>query len=64
MVEYTMHEYWFDYPHFPPNPPLLLLKQLNKGKVLEAKIFGIFTPQLGLYTGKISLKSVRSIEHG
>jgi hypothetical protein len=47
MVEYTMHEYWSDYPHFPPNPRLLLSQYLNKGKVLEAKIFGIFTPQLG-----------------
>ena len=43
--------------------PLLRFEYLHKATFLEAEIFDIFIPHLGLYTGKISLKSVRSIEH-
>ncbi len=43
--------------------PLLWFKYLNKGTVLEAKILGVFISHLGLHKGKISLKSVISIEH-
>ncbi len=39
------------------------IEYLNKGVVWEAKIFGVFLAHLGLHTGKISLKSVTSIEH-
>ncbi len=42
--------------------PLLYIEYLNKGTVLEAKIFGVFLDHLGLHTGKVSLKSVTSIE--
>ncbi len=44
--------------------PLLYIEYLNKGTVLEAKIFGVFLAHLGLHTGKVSLKSVTSIEQG
>ena len=43
--------------------PLLQFEYLHKGTFLGAEIFGIFITHLGLHTGKISLKSVRSIEH-
>jgi hypothetical protein len=44
--------------------PLLYTEYLNKGTVLEAKIFGVFLAHLGLHTGKVSLKSETSIEQG
>jgi hypothetical protein len=43
--------------------PLLQFEYLCKETFLEAKILGIFISHLGLYTGKISLKSMISIEH-
>jgi hypothetical protein len=43
--------------------PLLYIEYLNKGTVWEAEIFGIFLAHLELRTGKVSLKSVTSIEH-
>ena len=43
--------------------PLLWIEYLKKGKVLEAEIFRVFITHLGLHNGKISSKSVRSIEH-
>jgi hypothetical protein len=43
--------------------PLLQFEYLHKGTFLGAEIFGIFITHLGPHTGKISLKSVRSIEH-
>jgi hypothetical protein len=43
--------------------PLLYIEYLNKGTILVAKILGIFLAHLGLHTGKVSLKSVTSIEH-
>ena len=38
------------------------IEYLKKGKVLEAEIFRVFITHLGLHNGKISSKSVRSIE--
>ncbi len=49
--------------NFCPPPLLLSLQYLNKKTVLEAEIFSFFISHLGLHTGKISLKSVTSIEH-
>ncbi len=43
--------------------PLLSFQYLNKRTILEGKISGAFTSYLGLHIGKISLKSVISIEH-
>ncbi len=43
--------------------PLLQFEYLHKRTVLEAEILGVFISHLGLYTGKISLKSVISTEH-
>ncbi len=43
--------------------PLLYIEYLNKRMVLEAKISAIFLAHLGLHTGKVSLKSVTTIEH-
>jgi len=48
---------------FDPRVLLLYIEYLNKGTVWEAEILGIFITHLGLYMGKVSLKSVRSIEH-
>jgi hypothetical protein len=48
---------------FDPRVPLLQFEYLNKGRVLRAKIFGVFMSHLGLSMDKISSKSVTSIEH-
>jgi hypothetical protein len=41
----------------------LQFEYLNKRTVLEAEILDVFINHLGLHTGKVSFKSVISIEH-